>query len=164
TLRGGYASSLVAKLGMDSLLDKWPDDVVAPGDMIGTLTPEAAEHLGLPTSVKVAQGGADAFIGMIGLGVSKPGQLALITGSSHLMFGVSAKPASVNGLWGTYADAVYPGLHIIEGGQTSTGSIINWLRRLAGGTLDLAALNAEAAKLEPGCDGLLVLDHFQGKR
>ncbi|MDQ0395333.1 FGGY-family carbohydrate kinase [Labrys monachus] len=164
TLRGGYPRSLVAKLGMEALLDKWPADVVAPGDVIGTLTAEAAAHLGLGLSVKVAQGGADAFIGMIGLGVSKPGQLALITGSSHLMFGVSATPVSVDGLWGTYADAVYPGLHIIEGGQTSTGSIINWLRRLAGGTLDLAALNAEAAALEPGCDGLLVLDHFQGNR
>jgi len=164
TSRGGYARSLVAKLGMDALLDKWPAEVVAPGDVIGTLTTEAAGHLGLSTRVKVAQGGADAFIGMIGLGVSRPGQLALITGSSHLMFGVSSQPASVNGLWGTYADAVYPGLHIIEGGQTSTGSIINWLRRLAGGTLDFAALNAEAAKLEPGCDGLLVLDHFQGNR
>jgi len=164
TLRGGYPHSLVAKLDMEALLDKWPADVVAPGEVIGTLTAEAADHLGLDRGVKVAQGGADAFIGMIGLGVSRPGQLALITGSSHLMFGVSAKPVSVNGLWGTYADAVYPGLHIIEGGQTSTGSIINWLRRLAGGTLDFAALNIEAAKLEPGCDGLLVLDHFQGNR
>ncbi|MDQ0474481.1 FGGY-family carbohydrate kinase [Labrys wisconsinensis] len=164
TLRGGYPASLLTKLGLEALLAKWPAEVVAPGEVIGTLTPEASAHLGLGTHVKVAQGGADAFIGMIGLGVSQPGQLALITGSSHLMFGVSAKPVSVDGLWGTYADAVYPGRHIIEGGQTSTGSIIAWLRRLAGGSLDFAALNAEAAKLEPGCDGLLVLDHFQGNR
>ena len=71
---------------------------------------------------------------------------------------------SVAGLWGTYDSAVYPDLHIIEGGQTSTGSIINWLRRLSGGNLDLKALNVEAEKLEPGCDGVLCLDHFQGNR
>jgi ribulose kinase len=164
TERGGYAKSLLAALKLESLLEKWPDAVIAPGDVVGTLTARAAEHLGLPQSVKVVQGGADALIGMIGIGVAKPGQVALITGSSHLMFGVSDKSASAKGLWGTYADAVYPKRHIIEGGQTSTGSIVNWLRRLAGGNLDLAALNDEARKIAPGCDGLLALDHFQGNR
>jgi sugar (pentulose or hexulose) kinase len=164
TERGGYPVTMLAALGLQSLLDKWPAEVLAPGAVIGPLTTAAATHLGLPTSVKVVQGGADALIGMIGIGVAAPGQLALITGSSHLMFGVSDRPAAVKGLWGTYADAVYPGRHIIEGGQTSTGSIVNWLRRLAGGNLDLAALNVEAAQLTPGCDGLLLLDHFQGNR
>ncbi len=162
--RGGPARSLVEKLGLSSLLEKWPSDVLAPGEVIGPLTREAAEHLGLSTEVLVAQGGADALIGMIGLGVHKPGQLALITGSSHLMFGVSEVPVSVAGLWGTYDSAVYPDLHIIEGGQTSTGSIINWLRRISGGSLDLKSLNVEAEKLAPGCDGVLCLDHFQGNR
>jgi ribulose kinase len=162
--QGGYAKGLLAKLGLDALFDKWPADVIAPGGVIGTLTAEAASHLGLNSGVKVVQGGADAFLGMIGLGVTAPGQLALITGSSHLMFGISAQPTFAKGLWGTYADAVYPDRYIMEGGQTSTGSIINWLRRLSGGTLDFASVNVEAAKLEPGCDGLLVLDHFQGNR
>jgi ribulose kinase len=162
--RGGPARSLAEKLGVSSLLEKWPSDVLAPGEVIGPLTREAAEHLGLSTDVLVAQGGADALIGMIGLGVHKPGQLALITGSSHLMFGVSDAPVSVAGLWGTYDSAVYPALHIIEGGQTSTGSIINWLRRFNGGALDLKTLNVEAEKLAPGCDGVFCLDHFQGNR
>ncbi|WP_250511619.1 FGGY-family carbohydrate kinase [Caballeronia sp. GACF4] len=164
TERGGYAKSLLAALKLDSLLDKWPDAVIAPGEVVGTLSARAAEHLQLPQGVKVVQGGADALIGMIGIGVAKPGQVALITGSSHLMFGVSDRSAAAKGLWGTYADAVYPGRHIIEGGQTSTGSIVNWLRRLAGGNLDLKALNDEAREIAPGCDGLLALDHFQGNR
>lgn len=163
-MRGGPARSLVETLGVPSLIEKWPSDVLAPGEAIGPLTREAAEHLGLTTDVLVAQGGADALIGIIGLGVHKPGQLALITGSSHLMFGVAAAPASVAGLWGTYDSAVYPGLHIIEGGQTSTGSIINWLRRVSGGAMDLTALNIEAEKLPPGSDGVICLDHFQGNR
>jgi ribulose kinase len=32
----------------------------------------------------VAQGGSDAEVAMIGLGVTTPGKLAFITGSSHL--------------------------------------------------------------------------------
>ena len=161
---GGWPDSLLDALGLSGLRPKWPGEVLAPGAVIGPLSARAGDHLGLPESVLVVQGGADALIGMIGLAVARPGQLALITGSSHLQFAVGETAAHVPGLWGTYRDAVYPGRTILEGGQTSTGSIVAWLRRLTGDRLDLDALNLEAAKLEPGADGLLVLDHFQGNR
>lgn len=160
---GGWAGSMVRALGVEALLDKWPPRVVAPGEVIGTLTEKAAAELGLKTSVKVVQGGADALIGMVGLGVARPGQLAMITGSSHLQFGVTDAPLNAPGVWGSYADIVYPGRYVVEGGQTSTGSIINWLGRLTGG-LDFDELNAKAAALDPGSDGLIVQDHFQGNR
>ena len=163
TDRGGRPESLVKALDIEELLDKWPPSIVAPGELVGTLTEAAARELGLSESVKVVQGGADALIGMIGVGVAQPGQLALITGSSHLQFGITDAPLTAPGVWGAYADAVYPGRYIVEGGQTSTGSIINWFGRIAG-KLDFDELNARAEKLEPGCDGLLVLDHFQGNR
>jgi ribulose kinase len=160
---GGWAASLVRALGIEALLDKWPPRVVAPGEVIGTLTARAAAELGLRTSVRVVQGGADALIGMVGLGVAQPGQLALITGSSHLQFGVTEAPLNAPGVWGSYADIVYPGRYVVEGGQTSTGSIINWLGRLTGG-LDYDELNRKAAALDPGSEGLIVQDHFQGNR
>ena len=164
TDRGGWARTLVEKLGLSALLDKWPERIVAPGGVIANLSAKAAGELGLSTRVKVMQGGADALIGMIGLGVAKPGQLALITGSSHLQFGVTEKAVHAPGVWGTYRDCVYPDRYIVEGGQTSTGSIIAWLGRLMNGTMEIEALNRKAAALEPGCDGLLVQDHFQGNR
>ncbi|PZQ95938.1 MAG: carbohydrate kinase [Cereibacter sphaeroides] len=161
---GGWARGILQKLGLEELEGKWPARVAAPGEVVGTLTTKAAKELGLRPEVKVVQGGADALIGMIGLGVAQPGQLALITGSSHLQFGVTEAPLHAQGVWGAYPDIVYPGRWVVEGGQTSTGSIINWLRRLTGGTLDLAEMNAKAEALEPGCDGLIVQDHFQGNR
>lgn len=161
---GGWARGILEKLGMPELEAKWPARVVAPGEVVGTLTLAAANALGLKQSVKVVQGGADALIGMIGLGVAQPGQLALITGSSHLQFGVTEAPLHAPGVWGAYPDIVYPGRWIVEGGQTSTGSVINWLRRFCGGTLDLAELNRKAAELPPGAEGLIVQDHFQGNR
>ncbi len=161
---GGWARGILAGLGLEELEHKWPARVVAPGQVVGTLTLSAAAELGLPTSVRVVQGGADALIGMIGLGVSQPGQLALITGSSHLQFGVTDAPIHAPGVWGAYPDIVYPDRWIVEGGQTSTGSIINWLRRLMGGTMDLDRINTLAAALPPGADGLIVQDHFQGNR
>lgn len=164
TTRGGWPETLLERLRLAALLRKWPSRMVAPGDVVGTLSQAAAAELGLPRGVAVVQGGADAFIGMIGLGVHRPGQIALITGSSHLQFGVSDREMSLPGLWGTYPDAVYHGRHIIEGGQTSTGSIIKWLGRLGSEGQDLDRLNDEAAALPPGADGVLVLDHFQGNR
>lgn len=162
---GGWPLGLLRALDLGGLADKWPSEVVPPGAVIGPLTAEAAAHLGLSARTNVVQGGVDAVIGMIGLGVAAPGQLALITGSSHLQFGVVADGAMGKpGLWGAYPDLPFPGRYMLEGGQTSTGSIVNWLGRLGGASFDLAALNAEAAALPPGCDGLLVLDHFQGNR
>ena len=158
---GGWPIGILKALGIDALIDKWPSRVVAPGEIVGTLTKRAAEELGLSTNTKLVQGGADALIGMIGLGVSKPGQLCLITGSSHLQFGVTNSPIHAAGIWGAYADIVYPDRYIVEGGQTSTGSIINWLNRFIGNTLDFDEMNTRAASLPPGSEGLIVQDHFQ---
>jgi ribulose kinase len=161
---GGKPSSLLKALDMDDLAEKWPQQVLAPGEVIGPLTTDAARHLGLNADIPVVQGGADAFIGMIGLGVTEPGEMALITGSSHLHLGVAAKPVHKAGVWGTYMDAVYPGKPIVEGGQTSTGSVIAWFKRHFAGETSFDALNEGASQLPPGAEGLLVLDHFQGNR
>ena len=105
--------SLLEKLELSDLVDKWPKRVVAPGDTIGDgLTAKAATHLGLAKGTPVAQGGADAFIAMLGLGVVSPGQLALITGSSHLHLGVVShenKEMVGPGVFGAYRNAL-PGV------------------------------------------------------
>ena len=159
---GGWPRTMLAALGLSELETKWPREVLEPGAVVGPLTREAAQLLGLTTDTLVVQGGADAFIGMIGLGVTQPGQVALITGSSHLQLAVSSGPVRAPGLWGSYADVVYPGRHVLEGGQSATGSMIAWLTRLLGPSVDLNALNREAAAIAPGSDGLMILDHFQG--
>jgi ribulose kinase len=121
-------------------------------------------HLGLREGMLVVQGGSDAFIGVIGLGVTKPGEMALITGSSHLHIGIADRVVHKPGVWGTYMDGVYPGKPIIEGGQTSTGSVIAWFKRHFAEHTSWETLNAGAAAVPPGAEGLLVLDHFQGNR
>ena len=168
-------AALLAELGIEDLMAKWPQTVLAPGTPIGKgLTEEAATALGLHPGTPVAQGGADAFIGMLGLGVTQPGKMALLTGSSHLHLGCCAQPAHAPGLWGTYS-GVFPPVtptsapyFIIEGGQTSTGSVAAWTRRLllpdkpTGEAYQL--LDGEAAAVPPGCDGLICQEFFQGNR
>ena len=91
-----------ALIWMDVRANKEADAVLATGDAVGTLTASTAQALGRSQSVKVVQ------------------------------FGVTETPLSAPGVWGAYADVVSPGCYIVEGGQTSTGSIINWLGRLTG--------------------------------
>ncbi|KAF8062764.1 ribulose-phosphate 3-epimerase [Scenedesmus sp. PABB004] len=162
----GWPLSLLDKLGLSSLASKWPAEVLPLGAPVGGLTASAASHLGLPEGLLVAQGGSDAFIGMLGLGVVAPGQMAMLTGSSHLQLGLCASPLHGRGIFGTYPDAVIPGLHVIEGGQTSTGSVVRWLAgSLAGdGWPGYEAANAAAARVPPGAEGLLCCEHFQGNR
>jgi len=81
-----------------------------------------------------------------------------------LVWAVAEKPVHKPGMWGTYMDAVYPGKAIIEGGQTSTGSVIAWFKRNFAPDTSFEELNAAASALEPGAEGLVVLDHFQGNR
>lgn len=164
TDHGGWPDTMLAKLGLAALRGKWPQQIVAPGKIVGPLTPAAAAHLGLNPGTPVVQGGADAFIGMIGLGVTQPGELAIITGSSHLHLGVASRAVHAPGVWGTYMDCVYPGRPIIEGGQTSTGSVIAWFKRHFAENTPFDVLNALAEALPPGAEGLLALDHFQGNR
>ncbi len=164
TDHGGWPDGLLGRLDLGALRGKWPAEIVAPGEVVGGLSGAAADHLGLRAGTPVVQGGADAFIGMIGLGVTEPGELALITGSSHLQLGVASRAVHMPGVWGTYMDCVYPGKPIIEGGQTSTGSAIAWFKRNFAADADFDALNAAAAALPPGAEGLIAVDHFQGNR
>ena len=107
--KGGFPVDLLAALSISELAGKWPSDVLSLGEAIGGLTPAAAEHLGLNPRTSVAQGGADAFIAMLGLGVVNTGQLAFITGSSHLHLGNTDSEVHGDGIWGTYNSALRPG-------------------------------------------------------
>ncbi len=168
---GGFPKGFYEKIGLGDALEKFPQEVRYLGDNIGTLTKEAAEHLGLSENTIVGQGGIDAYIGNFGLGVIKPGKVALITGSSHLIMGVTdVYKYTREGVFGPFPDAIIKGSGIVEGGQTSSGSIVSWFKRYFCKDLDLqpegayAILNREAAKIAPGSDGLLVLDWWQGNR
>ena len=164
TRDGGWPDTLLEALDLGGLRERWPSGLLAPGEVIGPLTPGAAAHLGLTAGVTVVQGGADAFIGMVGLGATRPGDLALITGSSHLLLGVTEGAVHAPGIWGSYADCVQAGRHVVEGGQTSTGSALAWFRRTFAPGVAYATLDAEAAAVPPGAEGLIAVDHFQGNR
>ena len=160
----GRPLSLYETLGIPELSEKLPSRCMAMGTEVGKLTKEASEHTGLPEGLPVIQGGPDAFVGMIGLGCVHAGQICLITGSSHLHCVVTSHPTSARGTWGAYKGSPLPGLNFAEGGQSSTGSVIRWMRNILGGAMSYAELDEEATAIAPGSDGLVALETFQGQR
>lgn len=160
----GRPLSLYETLGMPELAEKLPQKCLPMGAVVGTLSANASKHLKLPEGIPVAQGGPDAFVGMIGLGCVQVGQLCLITGSSHLLCVVSSQPTNAAGTWGAYRGAPLPGLNFAEGGQSSTGSIIRWAKAIFGGDVEYTQLDDEASHIPPGSEGLVALETFQGSR
>ncbi len=163
--KGGWPVDLYNAIGASELIEKVPPRVLDLGEFVGTITKQFSDATGLSKKTKVLQGGSDAYIGMLGLGVTNPGEVALITGSSHLILGHTEKPLHAVGVYGTFPDAVIPGLHVIEGGQTSTGSTVRWFKdNFTKDDMDFTSLNTSAASIPLGSEGLIVVDHWQGNR
>jgi FGGY-family pentulose kinase len=172
---GGLPVSLYKAMGLEDLLTKVPRRIVKIGEVVGGLTREMASRTGLREGIPIAGGAADAFIGVIGINALTPGTIALITGSSTLCIGITDREIHAPGLWGSYPDAILPGLQVIEAGQVSTGSVVHWFTQgFVGAEIASEAtrkgcsvydvLNARAASIPPGSEGLIVLEHWQGNR
>jgi len=171
---GGFSPSFYDSIGLGDILAKFPPRILDMGAVAGGLRADVAAEFGLVAGIPVAQGGADAFVAMVGLNVLAPGKMAFITGSSHLMLGQSATKFHARGIFGTYTDAVVPGQYTVEGGQVSTGSVIKWFKEnFCGKEAALAAargvdtydiLNQLASQVSIGSEGLVVLDYWQGNR
>ena len=172
---GGRPVSLYNTIGLDDIEEKLPKRIVKLGEVVAGLSAEMAELTGLAKGIPVAGGGADAYIGVIGVNALKPGQIALITGSSQLHIGLSDRELHVKGLFGSFPDALVPGAWVVEAGQISTGSTMKWFmtnfinagiksRAEKRGASLYDIMNEDAAAIPPGSEGLVVLEHWQGNR
>jgi FGGY-family pentulose kinase len=171
---GGWSKSMLSQVGLEDLPAKWPANIVPLGKGEGKLSAAAAAELGLQPGTPVAQGGIDAYLGMLGMGAVGPGDMAMVMGSSTCHLAMSDRALFGSGMLGCYPDAVAEGLYTLEGGQTATGSIVNWYRQHFAGNETAEAersgrnvyelLDARAAAVPPGSDGLVCLDYWQGNR
>src|SRR5262249_28505120 len=78
---GGWSAALLRAVGLDDLPAKWPGRIVPLGKGEAKLSSNAAAELGLRPGTPMAQGGIDAYLGMLGLGAVGAGDLAMIMGS-----------------------------------------------------------------------------------
>lgn len=171
----GFPGELFQQAGMQDVLEKYPQRITSFGEVVGYLTKEMAAKTGLKSETPVAGGGADGYVGVMGVNALRPGRMALITGSSQLLIGLSDREMHFPGMNGSFKDILVPGYHVIEAGQTSSGSIVKWFMDNFINTRTEAAakkrsisvydiMNERAEKVHPGSDGLVVLEHWQGNR
>lgn len=148
-----WARELIESLGLRP--DIFPE-VVEAGTPIGTLSGEAAAHLGLLPGIPIAAGGADTQCGLLGAGAFEPGDLGVIAGTTlpvQLVTGELVLDGEGR-LWS--GSHVVRGLYVLESNGLTAGSVLEWFAKTIYGDFErpLEALFAEAAGAEPGSGGV----------
>jgi L-ribulokinase len=144
---------------------KLQSDFLPPGASAGGLSVTMAKRLGLPAGIPIAVGNIDAHAGVTACGVTTPGKLVIIMGTSSCHLLLSDKKQAIEGVCGVVKDGVVPGLWSYEAGQAGVGDSFAWfVERLAPHNWTHDRLEREAAKLQPGKSGLLALDWWNGSR
>ncbi len=162
---GGWHLELFRRIGLEDLPKKLVDRVDFVGTRAGDLIPSTATALRLPREIPVGIGGIDCHIGTIGVNALQQGQMALIIGTSTCHLTLCNDPHYIPGIWGPFDGAILPGMWLIETGQTSTGSILEWFRsQFAREGETIAELSKDAERVEIGAENLILLDTWQGNR
>ncbi len=145
------------------------------GGRAGGLTPYWARKTGLRENMPVSIGNVDAHVAVPATGVTEPGSMVMIMGTSicHMLLGRDRQ--MVEGMCGTVEDGIVPGLWGYEAGQSAVGDIFAWFfehtvpetirrdaRRHRRDFTD--ELEKRAAALRPGETGLVALDWWNGNR
>jgi xylulokinase len=134
---------------------RWPSDVV------GEVQATAAEQTGIPAGTPVVAGTVDAWAEATSVGVTAPGDVMLMYGTTMFLVEVLDQPRRSPHLWGTVG--TFPGTHNFAAGMATSGAITEWIRKLTGES-SFDRLVAEAQQSPPGANGLLMLPYFAGER
>jgi len=154
---------------LPGLLDRLSPVPRPAGTRAGTLTPVWALRTGLRHGIPVAIAVIDAHSAVPALGISEPGHLVMIMGTSTCHLVMDGRRREVQGISGVVEDGILPGWFGYEAGQASVGDIFLWFVRTSvparyGAADVFPQLEREAARLTPGASGLLALDWWNGCR
>ncbi|MFS8578614.1 MAG: ribulokinase [Novibacillus thermophilus] len=177
--REGYPSRAFFK-ALDPRLEhvveeKLSETIYPIGTKAGEITEEAAKLTGLNPGTAVAVANVDAHVSVPAVGITEPGKLLMIMGTStcHVLLGEDEKV--VPGMCGVVEDGVIPGYFGYEAGQACVGDHFEWLIKNAvperymqeaeaKGIGIHQLLTEKASRLSVGESGLLALDWWNGNR
>jgi xylulokinase len=141
-------------------------------DVIGTVHASAAEETGLAIGTPVTAGTVDAAAEAMSVGVTSPGDMMLMYGTTTFFIVVTDRPMPDRRVWAT--GYVLPGTYDVAGGMATTGALTRWFRdefgaaeraeEASGGTSAYAALAEAASRVPAGSEGLICLPYFAGER
>lgn len=147
-------------------------ELVPSHQVVGTVTPKAAEKTGLAVGTPVVAGGLDAACGTLGAGVINVGETqeqgGQAGGMSICIEEYAADPRLILGAH------VVPGQWLLQGGTVGGGGVMRWFEKeFAGyereiadrvGKSSLDQLNEIAQETPPGSDGVVFLPYMAGER
>lgn len=143
-------------------------DVVPTFSVQGELAAEAAKELGLKAGTKVSYRAGDQPNNALSLNVLKPGEIAVTAGTSGVVYGVSDKKtydqkSRVNIFVHVNHSKKAPRYGVLLC-LNGTGILNSWLKHnfVAGQGLDYEQMNALAADVPVGCEGLVILPYGNG--
>lgn len=137
-------------------------EVRRPEEVIGQVTSAAASSTGLAEGTKVIAGSADHIAAALAAGLTRPGEAVLKFGGAGDFLYVVHEFTPIKELFIDYHDL--PGRFVLNGCMATSGSLIKWFRDRFRPDTNYAALDAEAAFLAPGSDGIIVLPYFLGEK
>jgi len=155
------------------------DKIGAPisdlGTRAGGLTAEMAELTGLKEGIAVCVGNVDGHAMVPGVGITKPGEMLMVMGTSSCQMLLSEKLVDVPGIMGVVTDGMMPGYYGYESGQAGFGDHYAWFMKnilpfsykeaaRIKGISDYDYIVRLADRLIPGESGLIALDWWNGNR
>jgi sugar (pentulose or hexulose) kinase len=153
-----WAADLLAWLGLDPARLPVPQP---SWTIAGELRPALVRRFGLARPVPVIAGAADSLACALGAGVTAPGPVSEMAGSSTCLNSVTAEPLPDLDV-AIYASPMGPAGYMTETGINTAGEALDWVAALAYGGRggrpragDYERLDREAAGVPPGADGLL---------
>ncbi|MEI8200839.1 MAG: ribulokinase [Eubacteriales bacterium] len=154
-----------------------PADTLLPlGSLAGGLTEKMAGITGLKPGTPVSVADLDAQVALPALGITEPGRMLLIIGTSGCNIMLAKEERPVPGVAGIVEDGGgYPGLFCYEAGQNAVGDLFDWFvqrcmpAEYANEALERKIsphqlLREKASVKKPGETGLLALDWWNGNR
>jgi xylulokinase len=140
----------------------WLGSLHAPAEIAGSVTTEAARETGIPAGTPVVAGCADHIASAFSAGLCNPGDLLVkLGGAGDILFCLDQAVTDPR-LFLDYH--VIPGKYLINGCMAASGSLIRWFRDQFAPGVDYSALDARAADLPAGSDGLILLPYFLGEK
>ena len=176
-------SDASATLMYDTARLRWSDEIMRAVDLptsllpdvgpsagvLGRLRAEGARSTGIDEGTPVVGGGADNACGAAGVGVIAPGEVVTSWGTSGTVLAPTAEPLVDPRLRAHTFCHVVPGTWYLMGVVLTAGGAFSWYREqlareLAGAGDAAARLDAEAASVPRGAEGLTFLPYLQGER